>query len=219
MKLDKAQLQQIQRFLDRMELHQEDLKNEVLDHMALSIEGHLDRGTPFNEAFALVRNTWQGELKLHQSFWLGLLWTGPKILMDKCAQLTKRAYLRSAIWALLPMGVIYVFGKGLPMALWEAANTAVGGMYLLFFSWLLYANVRIRATKRKSSYRFLFKVHAIAFGFLLVLYNPLFSDIFGLVQDGAMSMPALAVHAFTLAFCYSLVRFYQLHMQIKWKPV
>ncbi len=214
MKLNQEQLDYINRFLTRMELAQIDLRNEVLDHMASSVEVYMEKGFSFKEALDLVSKDWYPELRSHQSFWLGLLWTGPKILIEKAVDRTKIIYLKAALVATSITVMCYVLLDFLSIGIIKIMNDVIGWVYILLFMILVYLNLKIKRTSYKTSFSFLFKIHAIGFSFLLVLYNPLFSNIFGLIHEGTVSFTAIAMHTFTMAFCGFFFSFYKSHMNI-----
>jgi len=87
------QLKRIEKYLDFKELNQIDLREEVLDHMANSIEVALEKGSSFSDAFNLEIKKWNKDLELYSSFWLGIAWVGPKIMIKKCIRLVKKIYL------------------------------------------------------------------------------------------------------------------------------
>jgi len=212
MKLNQEQTAIIEGFLNRMELTQIDLRNEVLDHMAVSIENYLEKGFSFKEALDIVSEDWLPELRSHQSFWLGLLWQEPKILIDKAVDKTKITYLKSALVSIFTIGSFYALQSFLNVSMIKILNIIIGSVYIFLFLMLLYFSHRIKKTNFKTTFSFLFKINAIGFSFLLVLYNPLFSNIFGLIHDSAVSYVAIGMHGFTLAFCYFFLDFYKSHM-------
>ena len=212
MKLNQEQLDHIDGFLNRMELTHIDLRNEVLDHMAASVEANLEKGHSFEEAADLVFEDWRPELRSHQSFWLGLLWQGPEILIDKAVVKMKTIYLKAGLITICINGLFYFLKDFLSIAVFKTMNVVIGLVYILLFLVLLYLNNKIKKTNFETTFSFLFKINAIGFSFLLLLYNPLFTNIFGLIKNNIISLAAIAMHVFTLAFCYFFLEFYNSHM-------
>ncbi|MEH6618334.1 hypothetical protein [Maribacter arcticus] len=84
MKLEQKQLEVIENYLNWKELVQVDLKNEVLDHMATSIENRMEEDeVAFSMAFKDVVLIWEKELTIQL---IGLLFSGPKMLIYKCVK-------------------------------------------------------------------------------------------------------------------------------------
>lgn len=107
MKLNTEQLGAIANYLNRMELFQLDLRDEVLDHMVTSIETKMKSGISFDAAFELEICKWKKDLDTNSSYWLGLLWSGPKIVIEKCVKLVQRIYLKASIVSIVVLGIIH----------------------------------------------------------------------------------------------------------------
>ncbi|MEH6769935.1 hypothetical protein [Maribacter arcticus] len=87
MKLEQKQLEVIENYLNWKELVQVDLKNEVLDHMATSIENRMEEDeVAFSMAFKDVVLIWEKELTNYSSPLIVLLFSGPKMLIYKCVK-------------------------------------------------------------------------------------------------------------------------------------
>lgn len=216
MKLTQEQIATIEGFLNRMELTQIDLRNEVLDHISEGISVRmLHQQMSFEEAFTIEKQKWRDDLQSHSSYWLGLMWMGPKIVIQKCVKHTKIIYLKAA----LPTVVVLLFFYSTEN-LWKEQiliilNSLVGIVYIGLFLLLLFLNYKIKQTGYQTSYSFLFKINAISFSVLLVLYNPILSDIFSFIKEGSISYVALFIHAFTLAFSWFFVQFYKFHSEVQ----
>lgn len=216
MKLTQEQIDVIEGFLNRMELTQIDLRNEVLDHISEGIsEGMLSQQLTFEEAFAIEKQKWSNDLQSHSSYWLGLMWMGPKIMIQKCVKQSKIMYLKAA----LPTVVVFIFFYSTEN-LWKEQiliilNSFVGIVYIGLFLLLFFLNYKMKRTGYETSYSFLFKINAITFGFLLVLYNPIISDILSLEKEGSIDYISLFMHVFTLSFSWFFVQFYKSHNKIQ----
>lgn len=211
MKLSSIQLEQINRYLDKMELVHLDLRNEVVDHMATSIEKSMLKGISFDDAFEETSKNWHPELKSHQSFWLGLLWIGPKLLIDKVVAKTKEMYMHAALITLVFLALFFVLKNDISLSVLNIIDPIIGIVYLVLFVILMFLSYKIKATRYKTSFSFLFKIHAIGFSFILVLYNPIITNFFSVNKDNSLNLVAVAVHVFAMAFCYSFLGFYKNH--------
>jgi len=216
MKLTQDQLASIEGFLNRMELNQVDLRNEVLDHISAGIsDGMFSQQLTFEEAFAREKEKWHNDLQSHSSYWLGLLWMGPKIVIQKCVKHTKIMYLKAALPAILALLFFYSTENFWSEQVLMILNSFVGIVYICLFLLLLFLNYKMKRTGYQTSYRFLFKINAISFCLLLILYNPIISDILSLEKEGSIAYISLFVHAFTLAFSWFFVQFYKSHNKVR----
>jgi hypothetical protein len=73
----------------------------------------------------------------------------------------------------------------------------------------------MKRTGYQTSYSFLFNINAITFCLLLVLYNPILSDVLSLEKEGSIAYVSLFTHAFTLVFSWFFVQFYKSHRKIQ----
>lgn len=215
MKLNTEQIGAIGHYLNRMELFQLDLRDEVLDHMATSIETKMTSGIPFKEAFQQETQKWKKDLDNYSSYWLGLLWSGPKIVIEKCVKLVQKIYLKASIVSIVVLGIIHGLHDLISITFLEKLSDTLGFIYIVFFLLLLFLRNKIQKSNYKSSYGFLFKIQTISFGMLFILYNPLLTDILCLIKDGAIQYISLFMHAFTLAFSYFFYEFYKSHLDIQ----
>ena len=216
MKLNQDQLANIVGFLNRMELTQIDLGNEVLDHISEGIsEGMFSQQLTFEEAFAIEKQKWRDDLESHSSYWLGLMWMGPKIMIQKCVKQSKIMYLKATLPAVIVLLFFYSTENLWKEQILIILNSFVGIVYIGLFLLLLFLNYKMKRTGYETSHSFLFKINAITFSFLLVLYNPLVSDILSLEKEGSIAYVSLFVHAFTLAFYCFFVQFYKFHSEVQ----
>ena len=91
MKLTNQQIAQIEKTLVLNDLKYDDIKLEVIDHIASEIEVLMDEnGISFEENLKLVFGKWAAQLKpTTYGLWLGYAYSGPKIVMDKMANFSK----------------------------------------------------------------------------------------------------------------------------------
>lgn len=94
MKLNKEQIKFISEYLDRCQLKQIDVKLELLDHIASQVEDLIDEeNVAFEEALKKVMVNWYSLLKDERSFHVGLIYSFPKIVMNKLERRIKKTYL------------------------------------------------------------------------------------------------------------------------------
>lgn len=218
MKLNQKQLLHIEKHLNYRELTQLDLRNEVLDHMALNIEKDMeDNNIGFIDAYNQEIQNWNSELKEYSSLWLGWMWVGPKIMMQKCIKETKRMYFISAGLAVILMLVCVLYTKlfGLEFPT-PSIVTALGIIYLIYFGFALIGHFKISASNFETTYKHLFKINAIGYGLFYVIINPIWTgalnNSFFLSEDSFLVIP---FHAVLLVFGYQFWALYKKHFNAK----
>ncbi|MBT8307374.1 MAG: hypothetical protein KJN85_10600 [Maribacter sp.] len=216
MKLTQDQILQIETYLNFKELTHLDLQNEVLDHMATDIEKHIRHGSNFKQAFKNVISDWNHELSEHSSWFIGWVWTGPRILIDKGVKKTKQIYLRTLLATLaVAMTIHLIHNTLIDMEPSKFLNLIVGSAYIVIFFLILLFFWRIKATDYQSTYSFLFKINAIGFAFMYLAFNPILLDrtmIFGKEETYYW---ALLFHSFLFSFAYSFWDLYKSHFSSK----
>jgi hypothetical protein len=95
MKLTTEQIECINETLFSKGLIFEDIKLEVLDHIASDIEVKIDvEKTSFESAFKSVLQKWKNTLQTtSNSMWLGMLFHAPQIAIDKLVSYSKKQVL------------------------------------------------------------------------------------------------------------------------------
>jgi len=213
MGLTSEQIQQIVTYLNFKELTHLDLRNELLDHMAIGIEKSIEeKDLGFEKAFNQEVKKWNLELENYSSFWLGWAWSGPKLMIKKCVAQTKKTYLINLISTLLLMALSYSmitffqFGKYL-----DLMTKALGILYLGFFFSIVFAHLKIKFSKFTTSYSYLFKIHAVGSAFFYLWFNPLWSKFSGFETAGTEMWVTLFFHMLLTSFAYTYWDLFKLH--------
>jgi hypothetical protein len=216
MKLEQNQLEVIENYLNWKELVQVDLKNEVLDHMANSIEDRMEEDeVSFSMAFKDVVVIWEKELSNYSSPLIGLLFTGPRMLIYKCAKELKRIYLRTGVIALLITILFTILSRKFDNTLFlEFSRNLFGYAYFLAIDIIVILHFAIRRTKIKSSFSYLFKTQAVGFAFFYIIYNPLITDMFGVFKSGEYVFIAFLAYTIMLVFPFSFFTLYKAHLKV-----
>lgn len=217
MKLNQKQLLQIEKHLDYRKLTQVDLRNEVLDHMALNIEEAMENhNQSFEDAFNTETQLWNEELKDYSSLWLGLIWVGPKLMMKKCVKEIKRMYLFTALLAISSLFTAFIISK---VFLFEEQipqlDNIIGGIYLGCFLFMLVTFFKIKASDFKTTYSYLFKINAIGVASIYLVYNPIWSDFIPTSLIFNENIFAILFHSSMLVYGYQFWVLYLKHLEAK----
>jgi len=102
MTLDKTQIEAVESFIIKSDIDFVDIKFELLDHMVCDIEAIIEEEhISFEDAFNRTVDKWKPYFTESHSFWMGLAYIKPKIVIDKCGALMKKTTLYSLLTALI----------------------------------------------------------------------------------------------------------------------
>ncbi|MFV8368822.1 hypothetical protein [Flavobacterium sp. LB2R40] len=204
MKLTTEQVAQIEETLVLNGLVYQDVKLELLDHIASEIEKKICNETnSFEVAFKVVFKKWKPELRLSSyGLLLGRGYSGPKIIMDKIARYTKSRFWYITLGA-IPLTLIvtafihffntetftYFFTKAL-------RTLFVTEVFLVTIAWII-----IWKYKHKTTFSYLFKKRSI-----LVFFQPLLLGV-GLVPIKLINIETDVQMGFVYVFSLILLFF------------
>lgn len=94
MKLTIEQINQIDTFLEINDVKYLDIKLELLDHIASQIEALMsEQNSSFEEAFIVIKDNWKPRLLSSSSFLIGIIYSFPKIVLDRLLARMKKYHL------------------------------------------------------------------------------------------------------------------------------
>ncbi|WP_291968195.1 hypothetical protein [Maribacter sp.] len=216
MKLAQEQLDFISSYLCKKELVQIDIKMEILDHMANSIEKRIETyGDTFSDAFNAEALIWERELSNSTNPIIGFLYSGPKMLIDKCARKLKFFYLYTSVVALFFTIFFGFILKDLNSNIvFEFLRYLYGCVFTITLSVIVIIHFAIKKTQIKSSFSFLYKTQAVGFAFFYLIYNPLFLDILGLFKNGNFTYISFLIYNAMLFFSPIYFFIYKEHLRV-----
>lgn len=218
MKLNKLQIQQIEAFLDRKSLKYIDLRYEVLDHIALGIEKQMENDSiDFSSAFTLETAKWNKELAEDASWWIGLVWYGPKIMIEKCVKIVKTFYLfLIPITTVLFLFLWFIFHTNNQLLSYsKEIETIIGVYYLLCAVLILLFRFKIKASNYTTSYSFFFRTQAFFTCLLYLGYNPLWTPVASFIQNDQIVLISLLFNCLFIVYTYIFWLLYKSHFNVK----
>jgi hypothetical protein len=170
MKLTTEQIAKIEETLVLNGLIYDDIKLEVTDHIASEIEAETEeKEISFETAFKKAFEKWRVQLQPSSSFWVGLIYSAPGIVMKRWKSTTIRQQLLSLFIATLPtmvlIGLFNIYNKP------TAIDYAIQGLSLTFFCLTLYCRVIIWKSKRKTSFSLMFNKNSNLILYFLILWG------------------------------------------------
>jgi hypothetical protein len=169
MKLTTQQIEKIEETLVLNGIQYEDIKLELTDHIASEIEERISiQGLFFEIAFHEVFENWQYQMKPSSSFWVGLIYSSPKIVMDRWKSTTKLQQFKSLFIAIIPtLALISLFKIYNNSAV---IDHVLQGLSLVFFLLIIYYRVIIWKSKRKTTFSLMFSRNSNLILFYMMLF-------------------------------------------------
>lgn len=213
MKLNETQINTIDAVLEKSGVVYIDYKFEILDHIATEVEELMEeRQERFEKAFAVVLEKWEPKFKIASGATFGYLWEIPEIFMQKVKKLYWQKMILLTLASFVLMGILLFMKKYL------AANTQ--GVMCLLIALLVVqfiGYVKIRLSKYKTSFGFLYKQQFLAFLFMYFIPIHLLSNDERLFERfGDASFPIFFMIATLIIAPIMNFKFYKKHfVQIK----
>lgn len=217
MKLSSQHIAQIEKYLDVKELTQVDIRNEVIDHIAIGVEKSMrNDNDSFECAFNDQTQVWDEELKDYSSFWLGYGWVGPKLMMQKCVKEIKRTYFFSLLMAVTLWVAFIIMSQvvNITVVVHRISNI-LGVTCLGIFFLIIYAFYKMKNSGFDTSYRYLYKLNAVGFSFMYVVFNPLWSNKLDFTSFTIEAFANSLFYSVLLIFGYQFWKLYKKHMDTK----
>ena len=103
MDLSKQQLQRVAHYLNVKGITYIDLRMEVFDHIVSDIEAKMiAENLDFETTFYSVTDKWNKHLKQESSFYFGLTYSLPKIVLNKAKKVYKKWFFLPVMAYLIP---------------------------------------------------------------------------------------------------------------------
>lgn len=174
LKFTTEEIKQVEQYLNKKELYYVDLRYELLDHILLDIEYQMrNEKMSFGDAFKNTCIKWKGNFYKESSYWLGIMFRGPRVFIDGCVKIQK-LFLILLVVATLLFVLLSVLIK--PVLDVELLFYVTLGITPIYISCVLYWWVKINVSQTKTSFSFLFNRYIIInflinFVVLYKLYN------------------------------------------------
>ena len=209
MELSKEQLRRVAHYLNVKDITYIDLRMEVFDHIVSDIEAKMGaENLDFKTAFYAVTDKWNKHLIQESSFYFGLTYSLPKIVLNKAKKEYKKWYFLTVIAYLIP----YILFDQLKITFSENAIRELNIFLqiltvctLMVFFVLLIIKFK---EKNKTTFSFILKALSWNFniGFIVLFYlndNP---------KDDLQKYPVSFLAAF-IFMTYSYFHFYKKHLE------
>ena len=212
MEITKNQTQKIEHFLNNNNITYVDIRLETYDHIVTDIEEKIkNQNMSFDTAFSMVTNSWKKHIKETSSFYFGMYYTAPKMVVEKAKKSFKKFYFMYLSAYFFPL--IFVQYLKVPVVI-DVINAIfpliqiIGVCATFFFIFLM---IKKWKSKEKTTYSFILRTQtaSLAFG-LLISFKFLFTNTVDNMSTNAIWI------AFNFAFLtssYIYYIFYNKHIE------
>jgi hypothetical protein len=209
MEITKQQLQRVAHYLNVKDIIYIDLRMEVFDHIVSDIEAKMmAEKLDFETAFYKVTVTWNKHLIKESSFYFGVTYSLPKIVLEKAKKVYKKWFFLSFLVYLIP----YILLDQLKITFSQNAinDLNVFLQILTVCTLMVFFGLLIIKYKEKNKTSFSFILKTLSWNFFIgfiVLFYLNFS-----AQDDLKSFPISFLTAF-IFMTYSYFYFYKKHLE------
>jgi len=199
MELSNEQTDRIRNYLRAKKGNYLDLEIEVLDHIVSNIEILIkERELPFETAFTMVTKKWNRHFRKTSSFYFGITYTAPKMVIDKAKENFKKHYFMMLIAYFIPLIIFEQMNHQFSGDFQLYFNDAFQFLVLLSTLYIIYVQSINFKNNRKTTYSFIIKTQAPSIFLCLFLF--LGGDFFS--KDGTFNgiMIGMGVALFYLAY-------------------
>jgi hypothetical protein len=209
MELTTEQIQRVAHYLNVKGITYIDLRMEVFDHIVSDIEAKMmTENLEFETVFYNVTYKWNKQLRQESSFYFGLAYSLPKIVLDKAKKAYKKWFFLSVLVYLIP----YILLDQLKITFSQNAinDLNVFLQILTVCTLMVFFGLLIIKYKEKNKTSFSFILKTLSWNFFIgfiVLFYLNFS-----VQDDLQSFPISFLAAY-IFMTYSYFHFYKKHLE------
>lgn len=213
MTLSKMQYEEIEVYLETKGIHQIDIAYEILDHITSGVESSMEGNKlDFEEAFKLEQIKWESELSSFQFTSYNIDFKTPKIVLRRYWEMLREMYTKATIMAVGAFLSISIFIKT-DLAPIESFNTVFGYFYLAVVVAIALGFFNMKQKDANTVDRMLFKATMGYFMAWLVVFNPLFTNMYWVGVDGQFRDVFLCIHVFLLCFSFNFIDLYKAHIK------
>jgi len=209
MELSKDQIKSIEKYLTNKKVDYIDLKIEILDHMIADVEQLLQKGLTFSTAFARVKLKWNVHFRERSSFFLGMYYSIPKIVLKKAVSEFKPYWALYMVSYFLPFMFITKFKLAFSKEIISIVNPFVKILLFTSIIYLFFIMYKIIKYKVKTTYSFILRTQYLSVVFLII---PFFFNTF-FEKDGRLNGVSLGLATAGISVTYICHHFYKKHLQ------
>ncbi|GAB7255677.1 hypothetical protein [uncultured Polaribacter sp.] len=210
MELTKEQTQRVEHYLNVKQIDYIDIRLEIFDHIISDIEEKMElEKLDFDTSFYAITDKWNKHLKDTSSFYFGVMYSAPKIILEKAKKYYKKWFFLSLLSYSIPLILIDKLNIILSTKIENILNIVFYSIILICLLSFAYLFVNKDTKKVKTTYSFVLKTQSlgILIGFL-ILFGLRFLSEKGVLNS--FNVGFLSMYILNL-FCYFY--FYKKHKE------
>ncbi len=155
MTLNEIQVNQVKSYIHHAGIDYIDMVDEITDHICSQIEHHLQKGLSFDGAFVIVKQRWNPLMRKETSYWFGLFWVRPRIILSKSVHIVKSLYIKTILVSLLICPILYFIVENNILSTSQLFDVIViSNIFIVFLAFITW--FKLLFSRYHSVYRFLF---------------------------------------------------------------
>lgn len=159
MKLSTQQIAQIEETLVLNGIQYDDIKLELIDHIASEIEEKINiQRASFEIAFREVFENWKEQLRPATSFWINSNKAFPRIILDKWISETKKQRLKGTLLILILTALFSLAVKLINNeSFLEIFREVLKAVFIIEFVFITVSKILIWKSSQRTSFGFIFQ--------------------------------------------------------------
>lgn len=208
MELIKEQLQKVELYLDSKNITYIDLRMEVFDHIVSDIEAKM-KDLDFETSFYNATKKWNKQLQDTSSFYFGIVYLAPKIVIEKAAKTYKKWFFLFFAFFLIPTILISKITAFLSDSLIINLNIFFQILSVISFISFIYLLVIKSKNKIKTTYSFILKTQSLN----VIIGAIVLFDFNYINKNGTLDSFKTSILIAFIFSVYSYFHFYKKHKE------
>ncbi len=168
MELTTKQIEEVNGYLTIKKIDHIDIRLEVLDHIITDVENLMSsKEIDFEFAFKEVSLKWTKHFTQTSSFYFGVAYSAPKIILNKAKRAFKKSYFILIASYFLPFVLFLNFQMKVSGEARNLINGAISMITIILIILFIYTYYKKSKIKLKTTYSFILKTQFWSFLFLI----------------------------------------------------
>lgn len=209
--LNKAQSQEIEKYLETKGVFQIDIRLEVLDHIVTGVESSMqNEGLDFSTSFKQEQLKWESELGSYKLARYQIDFKTPKIVLRRYWHVVRDMYFNTLVMTAITvlLSIIVLERHIVPETL---INGGIGYFYTAALLLLGMMFLKLMFEDKNTVDKMMFKATIGYFVAWLVVFNPLVSEWYWVRPEQEFMLSFLCIHSFLVCFSFNFIYFYKNH--------